>query len=252
VKQRVGELKIMEEALESIIRKLYVKAILDHEIDSIGSPKIDVEKMAPGNDLVFSAEVLRMPRVTSLVDYKKLSVEKNIPVVTEKDIELAMKDLSRMQTKEIRAEKDAIVTENDKVILSLEMKKEGIPLEGGQSPNHIVYLTEEYYIPGFKEQLVGMKEGENKTFTITFPKEHVQEFLAEKDVDFSIQIKEIFHLEPPKLDDAFAVSLGLQDFATMNELIHKNLMDEKIREENIKQEQQVRNKEWSLKSILRV
>lgn len=239
VKQRVGELKIMEEALESIVRKLYVKAILDHEIDSIGSPKIDVEKMAPGNDLIFTAEVTRMPRVKSLADYKKLSIEKKVPVVTKTDIELALKDLSRMQTKETRAEKDTLITENDKVVLSLEMKKDGIPLEGGQSPNHVVYLTEEYYIPGFKEQLIGMKEGENKTFIITFPKEHVQEFLAGKDVEFSINIKEVFHLSPPEFNDEFAISLGLKDFATMNELIHKNLLDEKIREENMRQEQQV-------------
>jgi len=239
VKQRVGEEKILEEALESIVRKLYVKAILDHEIDSIGSPKIDVEKMAPGNDLIFTAEVTRMPRVKTLAEYKNLTVEKIIPTVSEKDIELALKDLTRMKTIEVRAEQGSVVTENDKVTLSLEMKKEGIPLEGGQSLNHIVLMTEEYYIPGFKEQLVGLKEGETKTFTLTFPTKNTQEFLAGKDVEFMIIVKEIFHLQPPELNDEFAASLGLKDLAQMNELIHKNLLDEKIHEETVRQEQQV-------------
>jgi len=237
VKQRIGEAKIMEEALEGIVRKYYVKAILDHEIDSVGSPKIDVEKMAPGNDLVFSAEVTRMPRIKSLADYKKLSVETQTPVVEDKDIELAIKDLTRMQTKEVRAESGSSVQSQDKVVLALEMKKDGVALEGGQSPNHIVFMTEEYYIPGFKNQLIGLKEGEEKTFTLTFPTEHVQDYLAGKVVEFHVTVKEIFHLQTPEINDAFATSLGIKDLATMNELIHKNLLEEKIREENIRQEQ---------------
>jgi len=236
VKQRVGETKIMEEALESIVRKLFVQAIIAQEIDSVGSPKIDVEKMAPGNDLVFTAEVTRMPRVKELADYKKLSVDALTPVVEDKDLELALKDLTRMQTKEVRVEKEEVVSETSKAVVSMNMKKDGVPVEGGQSQNHAVYLAEEYYIPGFKEQLVGLKEGETKTFTLSFPKEHAQEFLAGRDIEFEIEMKEIFRLEPPVMDDVFAQSLGLKDFSTMKDLIHKNLLDEKVKEEAVRQE----------------
>lgn len=238
VKQRVGEAKIMEEALEKIVRTYFVDAILKNEIDTVGSPKIDVDKMAPGNELVFSAEVTRMPAVKELADFKKLSVEGRVPEVADKDVELALKDLTRMQTKEVRAEAGTVLGATDKAVVSMDMKKEGVPIEGGQSPNHAVYLAEEYYIPGFKEQLIGMKEGETKTFTLPFPAEHAQEFLAGKDVDFEIILKELFHLEPPQMDDAFAQSLGLKDFAMMRDLIHKNLMDEKIREEGMRQEKE--------------
>ncbi len=238
VKQRVGEGAIMEEALEKIVRKYYVDAILSNEIDSVGSPKIDVEKMAPGNDLVFSAEVTRMPRVKVLADWKKLSVETKTPVLEEKDLERALKDLTRMQTKEVRALSDAAVTKNDKVVLSMDIKKEGVSIEGGQTQNHAVFLTEEYYIPGFTDHLVGMKEGEKKTFTLPFPEEHMQEHLRGRDVDFEIELKEIFHLQPPTLDDAFATSLGVKDFETMKELIRKNLLDEKIREEVAREEKE--------------
>ncbi len=239
VKQRVGEGKIMEEALEKIVRKYYVDAILSHEIDSVGSPKIDVEKMAAGNDLVFTAVVTRMPRVTTLADWKQLSVAAKIPEVSDADVELAIKDLTRMQTKEVRAATDSLVQITDKAVVSMDMKKQGVSIEGGQSQNHSVYLAEEYYIPGFKEQLVGMKEGESKKFTIPFPKEHKQEFLAGQDIDFEVVLKELFHLEPPTIDDAFAQSLGLRDVSMMKELIHKNLLDEKIREESFREEKEM-------------
>lgn len=238
VKQRVGETKIMEEALEKIVRTCFVKALLEHEIDTVGSPKIDVEKMAPGNELVFTAEVLRMPTVKELADFKTLSVQGKIPEVADHDVELALKDLTRMQTKEVRAEVGSIVSATDKAVISMDMKKAGVPIEGGQSPNHAVYLAEEYYIPGFKEQLVGLKEGEAKTFTLSFPAEHAQAFLAGQEVDFDVVLKELFHLEPPQMDDSFAQSLGLKDFAMMKELIHKNLLDEKIREEGMRQEKE--------------
>ncbi|MCX6714271.1 MAG: trigger factor [Candidatus Uhrbacteria bacterium] len=238
VKQRVGEAKIMEEALEKIVRAYFVEAILKNEIDTVGSPKIEVEKMAAGNELIFTAEVTRMPSVKELADFKKLSVQGKVPEVADHDVELALKDLTRMQTKEVRAEAGSVVKETDKAVVSMDMKKAGVGIEGGQSPNHAVYLAEEYYIPGFKEQLVGLKEGESKNFTLPFPADHAQEFLAGQDIDFEIVLKELFHLEPPQMDDAFAQSLGLKDFAMMRDLIHKNLMDEKIREEQMRQEKE--------------
>lgn len=238
VKQRFGETKIMEDALESIVRRMYVKAILDKEIDTIGSPKINVEKMAPGNDLVFTAEATRMPRVIHLTDFHKLSLESRTPVVEEKEIDLALKDLTRMQTKEVRAGSDSIVNDKNKVVLAMNIKKDGVAIEGGQSLNHAIYLPEDYYIPGFKDQIIGMKEGETKTFTLPFPKEHVQEFLAGRDVDFEIELKEIFHLEPPSFDDSFATSLGIKDFQTMKDLIRKNLLIEKLQAESLRQEKE--------------
>ena len=124
VKQRVGETKIMEEALEKIVRSLFVKALLDNEIDTVGSPKIDVEKMAPGNELVFTAEVTRMPAVKELADFKSLSVQGKVPEVADHDVELALKDLTRMQTKEVRAASGSIVSATDKAVVSMDMKKD--------------------------------------------------------------------------------------------------------------------------------
>lgn len=239
VMQQVGEMKIYEEALEVIVRKTYVETIISENLDTVGSPKIDVVKLAPDNDVVYTAEVARMPRVTDLADYNNLSVDKKEVKVTDKDIELTMKDLTRMQTKEVRAEKDAVAGEKDKVVVSMDMKKEGVSVEGGQSPNHAIFMSEEYYIPGLKEQILGMKEEETKTFTLTFPKEHTQKSLAGTEVEFTVEVKEIFNLERPELNDAFAQSLGQKDLEGLKDILKKNIEQEKTQEEDARQEKEM-------------
>ena len=232
-------MKLLEEALEPIIRKSYVEAVLAKNIETVGSPKIDVEKLAPGNDIVFTAEVARMPKVLSLTDYTKLSITAKPVEISEKEIDQALGDIQKMQTKEIRVQSGTQIGEKDKVVLSMNIKKEGIAIDGGQSPNHAIYLSEDYYIPGFKEQLVGMKEGEKKTFTLPFPKEHVQKMLAGSNVDFDVSIKEIYKLEPLEIDDVFASSLGVKDLKELKEKISTNLRDEKDVEEKTHQEKEM-------------
>ena len=239
IKQRLGEMKILEEALESIVRKSFVSMILEENIETVGSPKIDVVKLAPGNDIVFAAEVTIMPRAKSLPDLERLSVKAQSPSVEDKEIDMALRDLQRMQTSEVRATAQEGVTMGDKVVVSMNMKLDGVPVEGGQSPNHAVYLNEEYYIPVFKEQLIGLKEGEKKTFPLAFPKEHVQTMVAGKEVEFDVELKELFHLQPPALDDAFAVALGTKDFEALKGIIRKNLLDEKEHEARTKEEKEM-------------
>ncbi|MFC1787596.1 trigger factor [Patescibacteria group bacterium] len=242
VKQRVGEMKIYEEALESIVRKAYLEALLSNKIETIGSPKIDIEKLAPGNDLVFTAEVSRMPSITTLADPTTYSVEKKEVKIEQKDIDLALKDLQRMQTKEVRADKDTKVHEKNKVVLSMNMKKDGVPVEGGQSPNHIIFMTEDYYVPGLKDKLISMKEGEGKKFTLPFPKDHTQKLLAGQDIEFEISLKEIYNLELPELDDKFASNLGQKDIDTLKELLKTNMTQEKEGQETMRQEKEMLEK----------
>ncbi len=236
VKQRFGEMKIYEEALERIVRKTYIEAVDGNNIETVGSPKIDVVKLAPDNNLIFTAEVTRMPQITRLADFRNLSVKTKTVDVSEKDMGLALKDIQRMQTKEIRGTTTETLGTSDKAVLSVNMKKDGVSIEGGQSPNHSVFLNEDYYIPGFKEQLVGMKEGEQRTFTLEFPKEHAQSMLAGKPVDFEVTLKELYHLSCPELNNEFAASIGQKDFATLKQLISENIRRERTKEEKMRQE----------------
>lgn len=239
VKQRVGDVKLLEEALEKIVRKTYSDALTEHAVDTVGSPHIDVDKMVPNTDLVYTAEVARLPAVTRLADYTKVTVSPPNKQVTEADIEQAIADLRRMQTKEVRLPTGAAATGTNKIVVAIDMKKAGVPIEGGQSPNHAVYLGEEHYIPGMREQLEGLKEGDKKSFTLNFPKDHASPLLAGSDISFDVTARELYSLETPEFDDAFAVALGQKDAATMKELIRLNLQKEKDAAENQRVEKEL-------------
>ncbi len=239
VKNNVGEMKILEAAIEPIVRKTFVEAIMSEKLETTGSPEIGVEKMAPGNPLVYTALVALMPEVEKLADYTKLSVKFVPAVVSDADMDKALKELQTMQTKEVRASADTAVAKEDKAVIDMNMLKDNVAVEGGEAKNYNVYLNEPNYIPGFSEQIIGMKEGESKTFVLPFPKEHYQKHLAGADISFTVNMKEIYHLEHPELDDAFAAKLGQKDMATLKELLQKNMMDEKAREEEMRLEREL-------------
>lgn len=231
IKQRFGEMKILEEATEELLRAAFMEAMIAEDLSTIGQPYFSVVKMAPGSELVFTVEIALFPKVTKLADYKTLSVKKNDTEPKAEMIEQAKKDLLNMRTKEVRAESGYKITKGDKAVVALGMKKDGVALEGGESQNHGVYTGEEHYIPGFADQLIGLAEGEKKNFTLDFPKDHYQKHLAGTPVDFEIEVKEVFRLEAPLLDDEFAKSVGLKTAAELEEKLKENLQKETALEE---------------------
>lgn len=231
VVNNVGEMKVMEEALEPMIRLHVAKALMDEKIDSVGQPQVDVEKMAPGNPVVFSATVTLMPEVKKLANYDKLSVDGKSTKAEEKDVKKALKELTTMQTKEVRADAATVVDKDGMAVIDLVMKKEGVPVEGGSTQGFRVYMAEDHYVPGMTEQIVGLKEGDEKTFTLSFPEDHFQKHLAGSPVDFEVTVKEVFTLDRPEVDDAFATSLGMKDVKELNEKIAENIESENKEQE---------------------
>jgi trigger factor len=223
VKQQLGEIKILEEALQSIVEKNFFEAVTKEKLQTIGMPEITLEKMAPGNDFVFKAIVALLPTV-KLPDLTTIKVVKKPTTVSDKEVNAVLEDLKKMQGKEIPKKGPAV--KEDKVVVSMNMLIDKVPVEGGQAPNHQVYLNEPHYIPGFAEQLLGLKKADKKQFTLKFPAEHYQKHLAGKDVDFEIEIKDVFALDFPALDDAFAKKLGQKDLAALRNILHQNLSHE--------------------------
>lgn len=234
IKKRVGEMKLLETAAEELIRNAFVKAMLEEDLETVGQPYFDVEKMVPGNDLVVRVTVALFPHVLDLADYQSLKVEKKSTEATDEMLERAKKDLALMQTKEIRAAKDHALTQGDKTILNMTMKKDGVVIEGGEGQDHGVYTGEGHYVEGFIDQILGLKEGDTKTFTLKFPKEHYQKNIAGEDVEFTVEIKEIFELEAPKIDDAFAKTVGLKDAAELDAKLRENIQRENEVEEQMR------------------
>lgn len=239
IKQRFGEMKILEEAAEDLIRASFISAMIDEDLDTVGQPYFAMEKMAPGNDLVYTAEIALMPSATKLADYSKLTVKPDSIEPTPELIASAKQDLARMQTKETRALAGHTLVKGDKAVVNLSMKKDGVVLEGGEAQDHGVYTNETYYIEGFVDHLIGMVENDEKTFTLKFPADHYQKHIAGSDIDFTVKLKEIFTLDTPAFDDAFAKTVGFETTEALEVKLQENLRSENGQEETRRQEKAI-------------
>lgn len=223
IKKEVGEMNILNEALESVVQESFYEAITAEKLDTIGMPKVDIEKVAPGNDLVYRATVALLPEV-KLADIKKISAKKEIKKVEEKDLEETYKALRGMHAKEVA--KSDVAAGTDKLVIDMDMYLDKVPVDGGQAHDYQVYLSEPHYIPGFNEQLVGLKKDETKEFSLDFPPTHYQKHLAGKKVDFKVKVKDVYERQLPELDDELAKKLGQESVAKLKELINSNMMME--------------------------
>lgn len=221
IKQQMGEIKIFEEAMQSMVETNFFAAVKKEKLDTVGMPQITIIKVAPGNDFVFKAAVALLPKI-KLGNLASVKVKYQAKEITDKDIDGVLNDLQKMQTKEIL--KSAAADKNDKVIINMEMFMDKVPVEGGQAPNHQVYLSEDHYIPGLAEQLIGAKKDDVKEFTLKFPKDHYQKHLAGKDVDFKVKVNDVFELQHPPIDEAFAKSLGQDSVEKLKTILRENLI----------------------------
>lgn len=239
IKQKVGEMTLYEEAAEIAVQKSYAEVVKKENLQVVGQPQIEVLKLAPENPFSFKARAALLPKI-KLADWKKIKVKRKEIKVEENEIENVLRDLQKMQTKEKLVKRPA--DRHDKVVVDMEILLDKVTVEGGQVKGHSVYLDEPYYIPGFCAELIGLSEGQTKEFSLPFPKEHYQKNLAGKNVDFKINIKEIFELEHSALDDNFAKSLGHTSLSDLKNLVRSNLQTESSQKEEQRQEIEILEK----------
>ncbi|OGH75633.1 MAG: trigger factor [Candidatus Magasanikbacteria bacterium RIFCSPLOWO2_12_FULL_43_12] len=223
IKKEIGEMKIMQEALEAIVQASFYDAIKSEGVETVGMPQISLEKMAPDNDLTYKATVALMPKV-KLSNIKKVSVKKEVKKVEDKDIEKTLDSLRETRAKEVI--KTGKAENNDMLLIDLEMFLDKIPVEGGQARDYRVYLGEDHYVPGFNQQAAGLQKGDEKEFALDFPPNHYQKNLAGKKVNFKIKVKDVFERQLPPADDEFAKILGQESFTKLQELMRRNLTEE--------------------------
>ncbi|MFH1225962.1 MAG: trigger factor, partial [bacterium] len=240
VKNQVGEMKIYEEALEIAIPKTYTEAIKLKKLETIGQPQIKVEKLAPGNPLIYTATVALLP-IIKLADYKKTKAIKKEIVVGLKEIEDILENLRKMRAKEKLVERE--VKNGDRVAVDFEMFLAGVPAENGQHKDYPLVIGENRLVPGFEDQLISLKAGEKKEFSLKFPAEHFDKNLAGREVDFKTEIKAVYGRELPELDDEFAKNLGQFDnLIALKKQIGDNLEQEKKMKEEQRWEGEILDK----------
>lgn len=234
VKGQFGEMKIYEAALESIIGHGFFEAVKSENLQTVGQPEIKVQKMAPGNPIVFEAIVELMPSV-SLGDWKTLSVKRNPVTVTKEDIAKTMEQLQQMQTQESVVERAA--QNGDKLEIDFTVTIDKVVIEGGTSYKYPVIIGQKNMIPGFEEQLIGLKAKDQKEFSLQFPDKYFQKNVAGKIADFSVKVVAVYERKAPELNDDFAKKLGFDSMTKLQEQLEKNILSDK----EYKEEQRLEN-----------
>lgn len=226
VVKQVGEMAVYEQAAELAVQKTLPQAIEQEKLRTVGQPAIALDKIAPGNPLVYTATVPLMPEVT-VGDIKKITAKKEEAKVTDEDVEKVLTNVRRMRSTDKPVEREAKV--GDKVEISFQVFLDNVPVDGGSSQSYPLVLGEKTMIPGFEEQVFGMKKDQEKEFKLDFPKDYTQKMLAGKTCDFKVKLIAVNEIVMPELDDAFAATLG--DFKTVEDM-------KKAVRENVQQEKQ--------------
>lgn len=221
--KHVPETKIYEQAFYKAVNKTLPDAIKKHNIEFIGQPQVDAEKIAPGNPLVYKAVFALMPEV-KLGDYKSFKAKKKEVKIDEEKVKRTFDDVRKMRASEKLVKREA--KKGDKVVLDFTVKQNGVAIEGGQATKHPVTIGENQFIPGFEDEIVGAKAGEEKKFQLTFPEKYPQKSLAGKKCDFEVKIHEVYELTLPVLDDQFAQSLNFKTVDEFKKQITDNIMGE--------------------------
>jgi len=244
VEQKVGAEKVLAHGAERAIKKTYADAIISNKVDAVGEPKITITKIAKGNDLEYKAVVGIMPDI-KLANYRKdvKSITKIKPEKAKDDqIQKELENLRRSRAKLITVSREA--KKGDRVEIDFEVSVGGKLIDGGTAKKHPLTIGENYFIPGFEDNLIGMKEKDEKKFNLEFPKEYHQKELAGKPVAFRVKMSLVQEKDLPKIDDEFAKSLG--NFENLEAL-------EKSLAAGIELEQEKRNNEkWCTETIEKI
>ncbi len=190
-----------EDAFDIIFPDIYRAALEEHDVKPVDRPELEVEQIEKGKELKFTVEVFVRPDV-ELGQYTHLGIEKKVEEVTDDDV---MADIERARD---RAARYVEVTDreaklDDQANIDYQGLLDGVPFEGGTAQGHELVLGSGAFIPGFEDQVVGMKIGEEKDLNVTFPENYHSEELAGKPVVFKVKLNSLREKEMPELDDEF-------------------------------------------------
>lgn len=205
VERELGSNAVQGEVIDEVVQNSYNDAIRKLELPVVDSPTITIEKFVPYTELEYRVMVELMPKV-KLGGYKKIRLGRPAVTVTAKEIERTLDDLRRRESTRIESDKPAKL--GDEMNFDFHGTKDGAPVQGASATNQTLQLGSGNFIPGFEDELVGLKKGDEKIFTITFPKDYGEQSLAGQDVVFEIKVNGVTKLSLPKVDAAFIAKVS--------------------------------------------
>ncbi len=200
-----------EEAINAVYPGAYAEAVKEQGLDDVGYPQVEIEE-AGKDGFTFKALVSVRPEV-KMGKYKGLTAEKEEPTVSDEDIDNEMQPLVARATRMLSVDRE--IKLGDTAVIDFEGFDNGTPFEGGKGENYSLEIGSGSFVPGFEDQLIGLKAGDEKELNITFPEDYHAD-LAGKAVVFKVKVNEVKESQVPALDDEFAKDVS--EFETLAEL----------------------------------
>ena len=240
--QRFGVEALYQDAVDILLPEAYGEAIDETGIKPVDQPEINVTSIEKGEDMTFEANVVVEPEV-ELGDYKGLEIEKQNTELTEEEVQESI-DHQLGHLAEMVVKEDGAVENGDTVNIDFDGYVDGEQFEGGQAEGYDLEIGSGSFIPGFEEQLVGVKTGEEKDINVTFPEEYHAEELAGKEATFKTKVNEIKYKDVPELNDEIANELDAEANSVdeYKENLRKRLAEQKATDAENTQKEEAINK----------
>lgn len=238
--QRFGVEALYQDAIDILLPDAYGEAIDETDIKPVAQPEVSVTQIEKGKDFIFEATVTVEPEV-KLGDYKGLEIEKQETELSDDELQEAI-DHSLGHLAEMVVKEDGVVENGDTVNIDFSGSVDGEEFEGGQAEGYDLEIGSGSFIPGFEEQLEGMKVDEEKDVVVTFPEEYHAEELAGKEATFKTKVNEIKFKEVPELTDEIANELDAEANTVdeYKENLRKRLAEQKATDaENVEKEEAI-------------
>ncbi len=227
VEKAVDQNLLNQQVIDAVVNELFLAAVTQERLKAVGQPALELTKFVPFTALEAKATVEVVGEV-KLADYKKFKFKLEKQQATKEDVQAVVEDLLARDAE--RKEVERAAKNGDEVVISFAGKdaKTGDPIEGGKGDKYPLVLGSNTFIPGFEPELVGLKKGDDKSFTVTFPKDYGVKDLQNKKVTFDVDVLEVREVTKPEADDAWAGKLG--PFKSLDELkadIERQIQSEK-------------------------
>jgi trigger factor len=211
----LGKEAVKEEIFETVANKAYGEALNETGITPVTQPDVKIVTDEKGQPVVFEATVTKKPEVT-LGEYKGLKAAKVVTEVTDEDVAAELSTLQKQHSKLIVAPEGTEIAADDFAIIDFKGTVDGVAFEGGEGKAYPLQVGSGSFIPGFEDQIIGCKSGDEKDVTVTFPEDYFQKDLAGKEAVFAVKVNDVKRRELPELTDEFAKANS--KFETLDEL----------------------------------
>lgn len=226
IESRLGAEAIKEEAENILVNDSYRKALQQEHVEVVSYPSIDIIESDESKDMEFKAVVTVRPEV-ELGEYTDLEVEKGDSSVTDEDV-MAVLDKLREKKAQMVVVENAELAKGDFAIIDFAGYIDGEPFSGGEGKGYPLEIGSGSFIPGFEDQLIGAKTGEERTVKVNFPEDYFSKDLAGKEAEFKVNVQDIKQKQLPEATDEFIKENT--EFATLEEWkadCRKNLEESK-------------------------